>query len=130
MSDYLGLVVFAGAVAGAFAATMIPYWQKMREDPGIIFDKKFLGTALWAVGTSLGMSFWLFTTLLENAHTVSGTTSLGAIFIMTAVAAFGINTGTNKFLTSVAPPPTPSPSPTPPTTTTENKTTDNNTRII
>jgi hypothetical protein len=104
MMDNLGLVVFAGAVAGSFAATMIPYWQKLRETPELIFEKKFLGTAVWAIATSLGMSFWIFTTLLENAQTIAGATSLGAIFIMTAVAAYGINVGTNKFITSVTPP--------------------------
>lgn len=103
MSDDLGLVVLAGAVAGSFAATMIPYWQKLRETPELIFEKKFLGTAVWAIATSLGMSFWLFTTLLQNAQSLSSNTSLGAIFIMTAVTAYGINVGTNKFITSVTP---------------------------
>jgi hypothetical protein len=99
----LGFVVFAGAVAGAFAATMIPYWQKLREQPDLVFDKKFLGTALWAIGTALGMGFWLFTSLLDSAQKLASVSSLGAIFIMTATAAFGINVGTNKFITSVTP---------------------------
>lgn len=98
----LQIVVFLGCVTGAFAATMIPYWQKLRDyieagNRDLKFEYKFLGTAALAIVVSVAISFTLFETFL--AQVTAGAT-LGAIFIQITLASFGANSGLNLFFKS------------------------------
>jgi len=41
-------IVFLGVVTGVLSRTMVPYWQKLREDPNLKFDPTFALSALFA----------------------------------------------------------------------------------
>lgn len=87
------LTVIAGATLGNFARTMIPYWAKLQTNPDMIFEKKFLGTALVSFIGALGLGLGLFPTLIEQVPISS--MSLAAIFAVVALTAYGINAGIN-----------------------------------
>lgn len=95
------IMVFIGAVMGALAATMIPYWQKLRETPELIFERKFIGTAVLSAIAAFALAVGTFPTLLENIASEASTLSLGAIFAITAAMSFGINRGANMALSAV-----------------------------
>ena len=106
-SGLVELMVFVGAVMGAFAATMLPFWAKLREDPNLVFEKKFIGTAIVAFVTAVALGIGVFPALLSGV--ADSALSLGAIFAITAAAAFGLNRGANMALPSPATEPEPKP---------------------
>lgn len=87
------LTVIAGAALGNFARTMIPYWAKLRENPEIVFERKFLGTAVISFIGALGLGLGLFPMFAETVQN-SGL-SLAAVFATVALSAFGLNAGIN-----------------------------------
>lgn len=95
------IMVFVGAVMGAFAATMLPFWQKLRENPELAFERKFIGTAIVAFVTSMALGIGTFPMLLDNIVSQAATLSLGAVFAITAAMSFGINRGANMALTAI-----------------------------
>jgi len=94
------IMVFVGAIMGAFAATMIPYWAKLREDPSLAFEKKFIGTAVVSFVTAVAIGVGLFPVLIAQVDTA--TASLAGIFAITAAASFGINRAGNMVLSTAA----------------------------
>ena len=97
------LTVIGGAVLGNFARTMIPYWAKLKETPEILFEKKFLGTAIISFLGAIGVGLGLFPTILETVDVSS--MSLAGIFAIVALASFGLNAGINWGIDQVNAPP-------------------------
>lgn len=100
------IVVFLAAMTGGFTATMLPYWQKLRDyieagNRDLKFEYKFIGTAALAVVTSVAISFSLFDTLISQ---VPAGATVGAIFIQVALTTFGLNTGANQLMKSTRTP--------------------------
>ena len=90
-------IVIIASIVGTAAGTLYPYWEKLRENPDIIFEKKFIGTAIVSVIASMALGFSIFPAMLES---IEGTTlGLAGIFAMVATASFGINRGSNMMLT-------------------------------
>jgi hypothetical protein len=87
------LAVIAGAALGNFARTMVPYWAKLREMPELVFERKFLGTAIISFIGALGLGLGLFPTFAASVGD-SGL-SLAAVFATVALSAFGLNAGIN-----------------------------------
>lgn len=87
------ITVIAGATLGNFARTMIPYWAKLRETPEMIFEKKFLGTAIISFLGATGIGIGLYPTLIQNVDI--NTMSLAGIFAITSLSAFGLNAAMN-----------------------------------
>jgi hypothetical protein len=99
------LTVIAGATLGNFARTMIPYWAKLKEMPELVFEKKFLGTAIISFLGALGIGLGLFPTLIETVPVNS--MSLAGIFAIVALSAFGLNAGINWGIDQVTAPSAP-----------------------
>ena len=85
-------VVILACVIGTFARTLLPYWNKLQENPETVFEKKFLGTAALSFITSLAIGFGIFPSIFAN---VESNGSLTSVFAIAALMAFGINTGAN-----------------------------------
>lgn len=92
------VVVIIAAIVGAAARTLYPYWEKLRENPEILFERKFLGTAIVSFVSAVAIGIGLFPTLLENV--ADSGLSQSAIFATVALMAFGINSGSNMALSS------------------------------
>lgn len=89
-------IVIIGAIVGTAARTLFPYWEKLRENPDIIFERKFLGTAIVSFVAAVAIGIGIFPTLLEGV--ANSDLSLAGVFATTALAAFGLNAGTNMAL--------------------------------
>jgi hypothetical protein len=89
-------VVFIGAIVGSAARTLFPFWEKARENPDIIFERKFLGTAIISFVSAVALGIGAFPTLLQTVEGMN--LSPGVIFAIVATAAFGINSGANMLL--------------------------------
>lgn len=96
------ITVIAGATLGNFARTMIPFWAKLRENPDTIFERKFLGTAIISFVGALGLGLGLFTTLVALIPQINSM-SLAGIFAVSALTAFGLNSGINWGIDQVTP---------------------------
>lgn len=96
------VVVIVGAILGAAAATLFPYWSKLRENPDLLFERKFLGTAIISVVGSAAIAIGLFPSLLEQANQAGSTVSQGAVFAMTALTSFGLTRASNMVMPSGA----------------------------
>lgn len=94
------IMVFVGAIMGAFAATMIPFWAKLRENPDLAFERKFIGTAIVSFITSVAIGIGLFPVLIAQIAETAATASLAGIFAITAAASFGINRAGNMVLST------------------------------
>ena len=94
------LVVFIAAVLGTLAGTLYPYWAKLRENPEMGFEKKFVGTAVISFIASIAISIGLFSMLVEAAQQIANTGSLASVFAITATSAFGIARASNMLMPS------------------------------
>lgn len=99
-ADEIGMsnevIVIIGAVVGSAARTLFPFWEKLRENPELIFERKFLGTAIISFVSAVALGIGAFPTLLESVQGLN--LSPGVIFAIVATAAFGINSGANMLL--------------------------------
>jgi hypothetical protein len=117
---WIDLTVIGAAALGTFARTMLPYWAKLVEMPEMVFDRKFLGTAVISFIAALGLGLGLFPMLSKSIDVTS--MSLAGIFAVVAIMAFGLNQGINwgidqvkpSTTTTAATTPTPTPTPTDP----------------
>ena len=115
-------IVFGAAFLGTLTRTLLPYWDKLRETPELIFEKKFLGTAAIALATSAVMAATLFTPMMDLVS-AAGDATLAAVFFIVFTASLGTNEIINQFIRSKLPgetpttttttttPPTPTPTP-------------------
>lgn len=90
-------VVVGGAILGTAARTLYPYWERLRDSPELLFEKKFLGTAIVSFVGAAAIGIGLFPTLLANIPQ-DGSLSLASVFAITALSAFGLNSGSNMIL--------------------------------
>ena len=95
-------VVFGGAFLGTLTRTLLPYWDKMRETPELVFEKKFLGTAVIAIIISAVVGATLFTPMMALVESV-GEATLAAVFFLVFTAALGTNEIVNQFISSKPP---------------------------
>jgi hypothetical protein len=117
-------IVFGAAFLGTLARTILPYWDKLRAEPELVFEKKFLGTAAIALATSAVTAGSLFAPMLDLVDD-AGNASLAAVFFIVFTAALGTNEIINWALSTKAAPAalmrrktggdSPAPSPTPTT---------------
>lgn len=91
------IIVIIASILGSAAATLYPYWEKLRETPELVFEKKFIGTAAISVITAVALGISIFPQMLETV--VGSTLSLAGIFAIVATTAFGINRGSNMLMT-------------------------------
>lgn len=92
--------VFIGSVLGATAATMLPYWQKLRENeaaglPPLVFDRKFLGTLVIAFVIGIVAAVMSFD---ENVANVNPNWTAMKVFIVSTIAAATSNVTLNRIL--------------------------------
>ena len=94
-------VVIIGGIVGTAARTLFPFWERLRENPDLLFERKFLGTAIVSFVSAIAIGVGLYPSLLANIQDsgVSGL-SISAIFVITALAAYGLNSGANDLLKS------------------------------
>jgi hypothetical protein len=90
------IVVIVAAIIGTAARTLYPYWEKARENPDIVFERKFLGTALVSFVSAVAIGVGLFPSLLDNV--ADSGLSQAAVFATVALMAFGIDSGSNMLL--------------------------------
>lgn len=102
MADQLTIdvAVFIGSVLGAAAATLLPYWQKLRQNqaaglPPITFDKKFLGTLAIAFVIGIVAAIMSFD---ENVAKVNPEWTAMKVFVVSAIAAATSNVTLNRLL--------------------------------
>src|SRR4051812_37487020 len=85
----IDVAVFIGSVLGATAATLLPYWQKLRANeaaglPPLVFDKKFLGTLVIAFVIGVVAAVMSFD---ENVANVNPQWPAMKVFIVSVIAA-------------------------------------------
>ena len=100
----IDLAVFFGSFAGAAAATLIPFWAKIKEDVALgnaprIFDKKYLGTFAFAIIVGIIAAFMSFD---QSVASVDPHSTLVKIFIVSAFAAATSNVTLNRILSTSA----------------------------
>lgn len=88
-------IVILASITGSAAATLYPYWEKLRVDPELLFEKKFLGTAIVSIVASVALGVSIFPSLFAN---IPPGLSQAGIFAIVATSAFGINRGSNMML--------------------------------
>lgn len=93
-------VVFGGAFLGTLTRTLLPYWDKLRETPELVFEKKFLGTAAIAVIISAVIGATLFTPMMTLVTEIAADSTLAAVFFIVFTAALGTNEIVNQFIKS------------------------------
>jgi hypothetical protein len=108
-------IVFGAAFLGTLTRTLLPYWDKLREMPELVFEKKFLGTAAIALATSAVMAATLFTPMMELVS-AAGDATLAAVFFIVFTASLGTNEIINQFIRSRLPGEIPTTTTTPTTT--------------
>ena len=96
--------VFIGSVLGATAATLLPYWAKIRQNeaaglPPITFDKKFLGTLVIAFVIGIAAAIMSFD---EAVAKVNPEWTAVKVFIVSVVAAATSNVTLNRLLSTSA----------------------------
>lgn len=92
--------VFIGSVLGAAAATLLPYWQKVRQNeaaglPPLVFDKKFLGTLAIAFVIGIVAAVMSFD---ENVAKINPEWTAMKVFVVSAIAAATSNVTLNRLL--------------------------------
>lgn len=100
-TDLFKLTILSGAFIGNFIATMIPFWiakQKYGEfDIKIIFNPKFLGTALGAAISSFVIVNSAFGIIMQQ---VGSQSTVAAAFISAMSIGAALNYAGNKLLPS------------------------------
>jgi hypothetical protein len=95
----LELCILAGAAIGNFIATMIPFWNKETEfaefDISIIFNKKFLGTAVITFIGSFIITSAMYSQIIQNVVDQQPITIVAA-FIQAALIGGVANWRLNK----------------------------------
>lgn len=112
LSDYLTIdtIAFIGVFLGVLYRTVIPYLSKLKEDPDITFDKKYIVTLVISFLESIVVAMLIFESL-PTAITTSVTASL-AIFLASFAWGYTSNDIANTIVGSssgnkeVKPPPT------------------------
>jgi hypothetical protein len=92
-------IVFGAAFLGTLTRTLLPYWDKLRETPELVFEKKFLGTAAIGLATSAVIAATLFTPMMTLVSS-AGEATLAAVFFLVFTAALGTNEIINQFLST------------------------------
>jgi hypothetical protein len=92
-------IVFGASFLGTLTRTLLPFWDKLRENPELVFEKKFLGTAAIGLATSAIVAATLFVPMMELAS-AAGDSTLAAIFFIVFTAALGTNEIVNQFISS------------------------------
>jgi hypothetical protein len=96
------IVIFVGAFLGNFIATAPPYWRTQEFfkefDLKIIFDPKFLGTALVTGISSIIIVSAGFSQIVQG---VNSEATLIMAFVTAASLGWALNTGVNKLMPSV-----------------------------
>ena len=95
-------IVYGAAFLGTLARTLIPYWDRLRVNPDIVFEKKFLGTAAIGLATSAIIAVTLFGPMLQLVE-AAGNATLGAVFALVFTSALGTNELINWGVRSTAP---------------------------
>jgi hypothetical protein len=95
----LELCILAGSAIGNFIATMIPFWNKETEfaefDISIIFNKKFLGTAVITFIGSFIVTSAMYSQIIQNVVDQQPITIVAA-FIQAALIGGVANWRLNK----------------------------------
>ncbi len=104
MADQLtiDIAVFVGSVLGATAATLLPYWQKVRANeaaglPPLTFDKKFLGTLAIAFVIGVVAAVMSFD---DSVAKVDPNWTAMKVFVVSAIAAATSNVTLNRILST------------------------------
>lgn len=90
------VIVIIAAIVGTAARTLYPYWERLRIDPDLIFERKFLGTAIVSFVGAMAIGLSLFPALLENV--ANSTLSAAGVFVVVALMAYSISAGSNEAL--------------------------------
>lgn len=97
------IIILLGAFVGNFAVTMLPYWKEKtrfgQHDLRIIFDHKFLVTALIAGVTSFAIVSAAYDSIISEVETMGNVTVVLAFLAATAIGA-GLNKGFNLAIPS------------------------------
>ena|SRR6476469_133571 len=96
--------VFIGSVLGATAATLLPYWQKLRANeaaglPPLVFDKKFLGTLAIAFVIGVVAAVMSFD---DSVAKINPEWTAMKVFVVSAIAAATSNVTLNRILSTSA----------------------------
>lgn len=104
LEENLGqFLIYAGAFLGNFGVTMLPFWKEQLRykefDIKIIFDHKFLATALISGITSIAIVTAAYEMILSEVTAMGNITAILAFLASIALGA-GLNKGFNAFVPS------------------------------
>ena len=88
-------LALSACVAGVAFQTIIKWWDKWTDGQPIVFDKKFIGTAVAAFIGALTVSIPLLNASTEILNANIPTYGLIIAWIVTAAWAYALNNGTN-----------------------------------